>query len=193
MLKETYELIIPKSSFFPVGKWVSRIRITSARSQRRCNAGSWTKPQVLAAYPILSLHQADNCPTVSHIVLRHEIGKWPALWGVLSHTGYRNLDSDSQIILCWEFKVETAALRFFFIYQRLTRRHIVGTVLDSSKPTMVALVIRWLPGGYILMRRAKKMTNIIAKYCNEGVPMTKDSCGSKYAEPSSDTGARKWC
>lgn len=45
MLKETYELIIPKSSFFPVGKWVSRIRITSARSQRRCNAGSWTKPQ----------------------------------------------------------------------------------------------------------------------------------------------------
>lgn len=72
--------------------------------------------RVLAAYPILSLHQADNCPTVSHILLSHEIGKWPVLWGgVLSHTGYRNLDSDSQITLCWEFKVETAALRFFHL------------------------------------------------------------------------------
>lgn len=62
MLKETYELIIPKSSFF---QWESECLGYGSPLQGH-REGVMLDPEqnhrVLAAYPILSLHQADNCP-----------------------------------------------------------------------------------------------------------------------------------
>lgn len=156
-------------SSFLMGKWMSRICIAFSRSQRRFNVRSWTKTQGSGCMSSSVSSPDWQLSPASRILLSYEIGQVAStVWCAISHR-IQNLDPGLQITFQWQFKARTTAVHFFHVSNVNKVLYLVATVLESSKPTMNAIVMFWLPGSYILVRKEKTMrkTNVIAKYCNE--------------------------